>query len=583
MKLTRKILASVIALVMVLLMLPAAMAAEENVYVLDVSADLEAMAADAANAGKEIVVNDYFTVILGEKTKIDSSKKTFDDGYQATQRLNFQHKTKADGNGVILPAVKFTTSAAATIKLWWVEGGDDNRQFAILNEAGEEVTRTNETLAKNDKCISELTLEAAGTYYLGTPDGSNYLFKMEVTEAAAEVEPPVEKSYTAFLQYMNANQTIGNYGLCSFTVTGPDTYTVSWDMYEGYDADSIMWLYIEIDDAFADFTAAGYTVEDVQLFIDGNELAVNQDFVWTYASTVEGQTNDFIIELYNVMGFSGPLYNYGCPIDVTNFALKDNVTVTFTLTDPNAPKPCEHTNTKVEGAKDATCTEAGFTGNTVCADCGEQIAAGEEIAVLEHTYADGACTACGAADPDYVPGESKTITIGDKTFTAAAGKWTYNTAITAADAAKYGMIIFDKGFEGSFETNGWGAAIVLDGEGKLVKIYDGANGGFHTVDGKSTDPLTFTTANYAVVAFSELQDGEMLIIFPNDGVNAPDSARSFALGLRNGYCGQTATVTGFTFDEEPEGPSETVDLIGIAVAMMAASGTALVCLKKKED
>ena len=244
---------------------------------------------------------------------------------------------------------------------------------------------------------------------------------------------------------------------------------------------------------------------------------------------------------------------------------------------------CQHTNTTVEGAKDATCTEAGFTGNTVCADCGEQIAAGEEIAVLEHTYADGACTACGAADPDYVPGESKTITIGDKTFTAAAGKWIYNTAITAADAAKYGMIIFDKGFEGSFETNGWGAAIVLDGEGKLVKIYDGANGGFHTVDGKSTDPLTFTTANYAVVAFSELQDGEMLIIFPNDGVNAPDSARSFALGLRNGYCGQTATVTGFTFDEEPEGPSETVDLIGIAVAMMAASGTALVCLKKKED
>ena len=140
MKLTRKILASVIALVMVLLMLPAAMAAEENVYVLDVSTDLEAMAADAANAGKEIVVNDYFTVILGEKTKIDGSDKTFADDYVASQRLNFQHKTKADDNGVILPAVKFTTSAAATIKLWWVEGGDDNRQFAILNEAGEEVS-----------------------------------------------------------------------------------------------------------------------------------------------------------------------------------------------------------------------------------------------------------------------------------------------------------------------------------------------------------------------------------------------------------------------------------------------------------
>ena len=38
-----------------------------------------------------------------------------------------------------------------------------------------------------------------------------------------------------------------------------------------------------------------------------------------------------------------------------------------------------------------------------------------------------------------------------------------------------------------------------------------------------------------------------------------------------------------TSGDQPEGPSETVDLIGIAVAMMAASGTALVCLKKKED
>lgn len=64
--------------------------------------------------------------------------------------------------------------------------------------------------------------------------------------------------------------------------------------------------------------------------------------------------------------------------------------------------PCEHTNTKVEGAKDATCTEAGHTGNTVCADCGEQIAAGEEIAALGHKFAEGKCSVCGAADPDYV-------------------------------------------------------------------------------------------------------------------------------------------------------------------------------------
>lgn len=195
---TFKIVATMLALVMVLMALPTAMAAEDNVHVLDVTTDLEALSPSADNAGKEIVVGDYFTVILGEKTKIDSSNKSFDDGYEASQRLNFQHKSKMTDAGVVLPAVKFTTSAAATVKLWWVEGGEDNRQMVIFNEAGEEVVRTADTLEKNAKCISELKLEAAGTYYLGTPDGSNYLFKMEVTEEAAEapVEPAPEAGVT---------------------------------------------------------------------------------------------------------------------------------------------------------------------------------------------------------------------------------------------------------------------------------------------------------------------------------------------------------------------------------------------------
>ena len=148
----------------------------------------------------------------------------------------------------------------------------------------------------------------------------------------------------------------------------------------------------------------------------------------------------------------------------------------------------------------------------------------------------------------------KTITIGDKTFTAPEGQWAYNTEIAAADAAKYKMIIFDKNFEGTVALNGWGAAIVLDQYGTLVKIYDAANNGFWTVDGKSSEALTFTGSDYATVAFNELQEGEILIVFPNDGTNAADSARSFALSLRNVggecYCGQIATLTGFTFKQK---------------------------------
>ncbi len=146
--------------------------------------------------------------------------------------------------------------------------------------------------------------------------------------------------------------------------------------------------------------------------------------------------------------------------------------------------------------------------------------------------------------------DNKTITINGKTFTADEGKWVHNSAdVTASNAATYSMIIFDKSFDGTVALNGYGAAIVLDKYGTLVKIYDGANGGFYTEAGKSADPLTFTTANYATVAFSELEEGETLIIFPNDGVT--NAARAFALGLRtDGSIGQVATLTGFTFEEK---------------------------------
>ncbi len=149
------------------------------------------------------------------------------------------------------------------------------------------------------------------------------------------------------------------------------------------------------------------------------------------------------------------------------------------------------------------------------------------------------------------PRDVKDFAINDKTFTADEGKWALNSAdVTDKNAASYSMIIYTKAFTGEVKTNGYGAAIVLDKYGQLVKIYDGANGGFYTEAGKSTDPLTFTTANYATVAFSELQEGETLIIFPNDG--GANAARGFALGLRtDGSLGKTATLTGMTFEEAP--------------------------------
>ncbi len=57
---------------------------------------------------------------------------------------------------------------------------------------------------------------------------------------------------------------------------------------------------------------------------------------------------------------------------------------------------CEHTNTTSETV-DATCTAKGST-TVTCADCGKVVST-TEIAANGHSYTDGTCSVCGAAQP----------------------------------------------------------------------------------------------------------------------------------------------------------------------------------------
>lgn len=59
---------------------------------------------------------------------------------------------------------------------------------------------------------------------------------------------------------------------------------------------------------------------------------------------------------------------------------------------------------RLVNAKDATCGDDGYTGDVVCAGCGEVQSKGEVIkATGEHHYDKGVCTVCGAKDPNYKP------------------------------------------------------------------------------------------------------------------------------------------------------------------------------------
>ncbi|MGN1315629.1 MAG: leucine-rich repeat protein [Acutalibacteraceae bacterium] len=85
--------------------------------------------------------------------------------------------------------------------------------------------------------------------------------------------------------------------------------------------------------------------------------------------------------------------NYSNPLKVTDFVIKGYVgSVAEQYAKDNGfefvPLECNHINTAVINAKKATCTEAGYTGDTVCTDCGTVVKAGSKINAMGHKSSD---------------------------------------------------------------------------------------------------------------------------------------------------------------------------------------------------
>ena len=203
MKKGKRILAAFLAVLMVVAIMPftsfsgiftsKAKAAESGKKYTFEGTELEAVAAGKYTDGQAVTAgtDGYFTFYMSAKTKIDSSDKTWEDGYACKQRVNFGGKADVAN---MKNLVSFKTSNAAKVKVYWVEGGTDNRHMAIFGSTGDVVTKTEVTAAKNDPVVSTLELADAGTYYLGGLENNNYIFKIEVEETAA-VEEPVVKEY----------------------------------------------------------------------------------------------------------------------------------------------------------------------------------------------------------------------------------------------------------------------------------------------------------------------------------------------------------------------------------------------------
>ena len=150
--------------------------AEAKEYVLDVNSLSEGDY--AGKNGVKAGTDNYFTINYGSKGKIDKSEKTFDDGYTAKTRINFGGGTTA-GSGE--RDITFKTSGAAEVKVWWVSGGD-NRFVELYSASKSAVVDSTKTSAKNALYIDKLNVTEAGTYQIICAEGTNYLFKVQVTE-----------------------------------------------------------------------------------------------------------------------------------------------------------------------------------------------------------------------------------------------------------------------------------------------------------------------------------------------------------------------------------------------------------------
>ncbi|SEG31763.1 Pectin methylesterase [Butyrivibrio sp. Su6] len=148
------------------------------------SSDLTAFVVGAKGDGEteKAGTDEYFTLVYSAKSKVDSSAKTWDDGYASSQRLSFGSKVSTEKN-----AIKFTTSSdEAQVEIWWVQGGDDNREMAVIDENGAVAAITSGTYTKNSPYYSKLKLEKSGTYYLGGSTNNNNIYKVVVTDSEPE-------------------------------------------------------------------------------------------------------------------------------------------------------------------------------------------------------------------------------------------------------------------------------------------------------------------------------------------------------------------------------------------------------------
>ena len=106
-------------------------------------------------------------------------------------------------------------------------------------------------------------------------------------------------------------------------------------------------------------------------------------------------------------------------------------------------KPCDHKNTEIRNAKDATCTVSGYTGDTYCKDCGEKIGTGTAIPAKGHTEVIDEAVAATCTTPGKTEGKHcsvcNEVLVAQEEIPAKGHSWDAGVITTAATCENAGV------------------------------------------------------------------------------------------------------------------------------------------------
>ena len=222
----------------------------------------------------------------------------------------------------------------------------------------------------------------------------NPITKVLVNGQEATVDPVTGRIWSCDIQLTKGR----NFVVVDTYVEGCETAGASGTARIFYDDAPVLELTNLPEDYFrgayyvddADFTLKGAVTtrqDDATIFINNEMIECPPDAAHSYGEEFTTRSFSYDLHFENgdnyvtivVAGFSGMYVT-----EELHFILGEH-------------EACTHTNTTVENAKEATCTEPGYSGDRICSDCGETVENGSNVPALGHSWGDWSVT----KNPDY--------------------------------------------------------------------------------------------------------------------------------------------------------------------------------------